>query len=69
VRSIDANLLKVLDGCRTKKVVTHSGDHEHFRTTETRGDTLVGTLAAESEIEFQPKDRLPRFRETIRECG
>src|SRR5580692_896952 len=65
---VDAQLLKVVDGSRTKQVVPNSRHHEHIRAAKPSGHCLIRAFATESEIKFLAEDGLPRLRKPVCEC-
>ena len=69
VSGIDTAGGEVLDGGGPKQVVAYARHHGNARTTEARGDSLVGAFAAETELEFPSEDGLTGPRKLVREGG
>src|SRR5262249_51667993 len=57
IGGVDGKRSKILLCGFAEKVVADVGNHHHFGATQPRRHRLVGTLAAEPQIEFLAKDR------------
>ena len=65
VARVDAEGLEIADRGFAEQIVADFGDHEHLGTAQARGDGLIGTLAAEAEIETLSEDRLSGTRKRV----
>src|SRR5271169_4757199 len=67
MRGINPQPLKILDGCRTKKIVPNACHHEHFRSAKSCCHGLVRAFAPETQVKLAAKNCLARLGESVRE--
>ena len=69
VSGIDAELLEILDGRRTKEVAADSGHHEDRSSAQPGCGRLIGALASESEVELLAENRFAGLGKAVSEGG
>ena len=66
---VDAELLEILDGGRTKQIAADPRHHEDRGSAQPGRGRLVGALASESQIEFLAEDGFAGLGKAVGESG